>query len=43
MNDFEKICGYIEKNIETAIELEKILTKIPALAPERGGDCESAK
>ena len=43
MNDFEKICGYIEKNIETAIELEKILTKIPALAPESGGDGESAK
>ncbi|MBP5793730.1 MAG: M20/M25/M40 family metallo-hydrolase, partial [Spirochaetaceae bacterium] len=43
MNDFEKICGYIEKNIATAIELEKILTKIPALAPESGGDGESAK
>ena len=43
MDNFEKICGYIEKNIETAVELEKLLTAVPALAPESGGDGESAK
>lgn len=43
MKDFAEICEYIEKNIEKAIELEKLLTKIPALAPENSGDGESKK
>lgn len=43
MSDFEKICEYIEKNAEIAVELEKILTEIPALAPENGGDGEINK
>lgn len=43
MSDFEKICDYIEKNRQKAIELETVLTAIPALAPESGGNGELAK
>lgn len=43
MGAFENVCEYIEKNKETLIELEKLLTKIPAISPESGGNGESEK
>lgn len=38
--DFEKIKNYIENNTCSMVELEKLLTSIPALAPENGGEGE---
>ena len=43
MNDFDRICDFIENNKEKAIELERLLTSIPALAPESGGEGELKK
>lgn len=41
--DFEKIKSYIENNTCAMVELETLLTSIPALAPENGGDGEAEK
>ncbi len=41
--DFEKIKNYIENNTCAMVELETLLTSIPALAPENGGDGEAEK
>ena len=41
--DFEKIKNYIENNTCSMVELEKLLTSIPALAPENGGEGEEKK
>lgn len=37
MKDFEKIAGTIEAGRKEMIELETLLTSVPALAPESGG------
>ncbi|MGN0729627.1 M20 family metallo-hydrolase [Treponema sp.] len=42
-SDFGKLKNYIEKNTVLMTELESLLTSIPALAPENGGDGEEEK
>lgn len=43
MSTFEKAAAIIEKSIDGFIELQSLLTAIPALAPENGGEGECAK
>ncbi len=43
MNAVEIALGYLDKSEAGIIELEKLLTAIPALAPESGGDGEWKK
>jgi succinyl-diaminopimelate desuccinylase len=43
MTDFEKITAFIHSQIPAMISLETLLTSIPALAPESGGEGELAK
>lgn len=43
MNDLELSLAYLDKSEPGVIELEKLLTAIPALAPESGGDGEWKK
>ena len=40
---FRQLKDYIYSHMDEMVELERILTAIPALAPENGGDGESAK
>ncbi|MCR5607227.1 MAG: M20 family metallo-hydrolase [Treponema sp.] len=40
---FDQIRNYIEEHTHDMVELESLLTSIPALAPENGGDGESKK
>lgn len=40
---FEKIAAFIDNNKSLFVELESLLTSIPALAPESGGDGELEK
>ena len=39
----ERVFSYIDRGAETAIELESLMTSIPALAPESGGQGELEK
>lgn len=39
----DKVFSYIEKSVEGIIELESLLTSVPALAPESGGQGELEK
>ncbi|MBQ4235908.1 MAG: M20 family metallo-hydrolase [Treponema sp.] len=41
--DFDRIRNYIESHTHDMVELEKLLTGIPALAPENGGQGEAKK
>ncbi len=41
--EFEVLKSYIESHTKEMVELETLLTSIPALAPENGGDGESEK
>ena len=41
--DFDRIRNYIETHTHDMVELEKLLTGIPALAPENGGQGEAKK
>lgn len=41
--DFSKIKNWIENHTHDMVELESLLTSIPALAPENGGDGEMKK
>lgn len=43
MSGFDSAKKFIDENISIAVELEKNLTEIKALAPENGGDGESEK
>ncbi|TFG81609.1 MAG: M20 family metallo-hydrolase [Spirochaetales bacterium] len=43
MNNMESALAFLEKSEAGVIELEKLLTAIPALAPESGGDGEWKK
>ncbi len=43
MNQIEKISTFLAGQKEKMVELEKLLTSIPALAPENGGDGEEKK
>ncbi len=41
--EFETLKDYIEEHTHDMVDLERLLTSIPALAPENGGDGESKK
>ncbi|MBO4319212.1 MAG: M20 family metallo-hydrolase [Treponema sp.] len=41
--EFDQLRKYIEEHVHDMVELERLLTSIPALAPENGGDGESKK
>ena len=41
--DFDRIRNYIETHTHDMVELERLLTSIPALAPENGGQGEAKK
>ncbi|MBR1614206.1 MAG: M20/M25/M40 family metallo-hydrolase, partial [Treponema sp.] len=43
MTDFEKLKETINADIPNMVALEKLLTSIPAMAPESGGDGELEK
>jgi len=40
MSDIQKAIEYLDRAADGVVELEKLLTAIPALAPESGGDGE---
>lgn len=42
-HEFLQLKDYIENHVRDMVELESLLTAIPALAPENGGDGESEK
>ncbi len=41
--EFDQLRLYIEEHTQDMVELERLLTSIPALAPENGGDGEEKK
>ena len=41
--EFDQLRAYIEEHTQDMVELERLLTSIPALAPENGGDGEEKK
>ncbi|MBQ1834004.1 MAG: M20 family metallo-hydrolase [Treponema sp.] len=41
--DFDKLKKWIEEHVHDMVALESLLTSIPALAPENGGDGETKK
>ncbi|MBI3038451.1 M20 family metallo-hydrolase [bacterium] len=43
MSKFEKVDRWLDSSVNKMVELQSILTAIPALAPENGGDGESKK
>ena len=43
MSDIQKAIEYLDRATDGVVELEKLLTAIPALAPESGGDGEWKK
>jgi len=43
MSDIQKAIEYLDRAADGVVELEKLLTAIPALAPESGGDGEWKK
>ena len=43
MADFDTLRSWLQANQRGMVELETLLTSIPAIAPESGGDGESAK
>ena len=43
MNTFEKVCKTIDESRDEIVQLETLLTSIPAMAPENGGQGELKK
>lgn len=43
MSEYEKIHSYIEKNRSEMIRLQKLLTAVPAISPDSGGEGEEKK
>ncbi len=43
MNRMDQVFAFIDANKDQMISLQELLTAVPALAPENGGDGESAK
>ena len=41
--EFDQLRKYIEDHVNDMVELERLLTSVPALAPENGGDGEEKK
>ena len=41
--EFNQLKDFIYENTEMAVDLERTITAVPALAPENGGDGESKK